>query len=340
MIEIKAAIEINLKGEYNPGVFSFLKKLKKEKLSFDIYPTDKSSNFQVINEVTKEVSRKSPEKTKFSIQSQTDFKSKVKEYHIYFPAPQGNPENIITSLTKQIKVYQVGAPVYTDLDHDDFIEGMVKSDERIYATIEPNFIRIAQPEKIHLTLGNHLFPRIVISNAGRANEGWLTVGRATTLGPDFYLNTGKMNVSVGSFCMVAANFVAQSDRHSLSHITSFCMRKGAFRFFGADCDKQETVILENDVWLGEGVSAMPGVVFRDGCVVGSGSVVTKSCEPFGIYAGNPAKLIRYRFSKEKINLLTKSGWWNWSYRKLKERNPIFLKSIDKISVGELKEMLS
>ena len=52
-----------------------------------------------------------------------------------------------------------------------------------------------------------------------------------------------------------------------------------------------------------------GVRISDGAVVGMGSIVTKDVPPYAIVAGNPAKLIRYRFDDETINKLLKSEWW-------------------------------
>ncbi|GAB3321554.1 hypothetical protein GCM10027451_43190 [Geodermatophilus aquaeductus] len=42
------------------------------------------------------------------------------------------------------------------------------------------------------------------------------------------------------------------------------------------------------VWLGAGVTVLPGVTIREGCVVGAGAVVVEDTEPHGLYAGVPA----------------------------------------------------
>ena len=45
-------------------------------------------------------------------------------------------------------------------------------------------------------------------------------------------------------------------------------------------------------WLGAGVIVQPGVTIGSGCIVMAGAVVTKDCEPNGLYGGVPAKRIR------------------------------------------------
>jgi acetyltransferase-like isoleucine patch superfamily enzyme len=65
----------------------------------------------------------------------------------------------------------------------------------------------------------------------------------------------------------------------------------------------------HDVWIGEGVLVKGGVKIGIGAVVGMGSVVTRDVPPYAIYAGNPARLIRFRFSEVVIEGLLKSRWW-------------------------------
>ena len=52
------------------------------------------------------------------------------------------------------------------------------------------------------------------------------------------------------------------------------------------------VIIEDDVWVGEMVSILPGVTIGKGSIIGAGSVVTRDIPQYSIAVGNPAKIIK------------------------------------------------
>lgn len=67
----------------------------------------------------------------------------------------------------------------------------------------------------------------------------------------------------------------------------------------------------NDVWMGHNVVILPTVrSVGDGAVVGAGSVVSKDIPPFAVVTGNPARVVRYRFSERIIQELIESQWWS------------------------------
>lgn len=60
------------------------------------------------------------------------------------------------------------------------------------------------------------------------------------------------------------------------------------------------VIVEEDVWMGTNVTIMAGVTIGRGSIVAAGSVVTKSCPPYSVIGGCPAKVIKHRFTIDEI----------------------------------------
>ena len=67
----------------------------------------------------------------------------------------------------------------------------------------------------------------------------------------------------------------------------------------------------NDVWIGYGAIILSSCKkIGNGAIIGAGSVVTHNIPPYSIVAGNPARIIRYRFDEKKIKLIENSSWWN------------------------------
>lgn len=74
---------------------------------------------------------------------------------------------------------------------------------------------------------------------------------------------------------------------------------------------ENTVHIGHDVWIGAHALFPSEVNVGTGAIVGSGAVVTKDVPPYAIVGGNPARLIRYRFSQKQIADLLESRWWEF-----------------------------
>lgn len=59
------------------------------------------------------------------------------------------------------------------------------------------------------------------------------------------------------------------------------------------------VFIEDDVWTGANITILKGVTIGRGSVIASGAIVTKTCPPYSIVGGIPAKILKYRFSIEE-----------------------------------------
>ena len=130
---------------------------------------------------------------------------------------------------------------------------------------------------------------------------------------------------IGKFCMIASDvkFIMNGANHKMDGITAY-----PFYIFGKDWAKSTPkidelpykgdTIIENDVWIGQNVTIMPGVKIGNGSIISTNSIVTKDVEPYTIVGGNPAKEIKKRFSEEKIKDLLDLQWWNWDIEKITE----------------------
>lgn len=82
------------------------------------------------------------------------------------------------------------------------------------------------------------------------------------------------------------------------------------------------IVIGNDVWVGARATIVSGVTVGDGAVIAAASHVVKDVPPYAIVGGNPATLIRYRFTPEQINALLDIKWWEWSDEVIQERLPL------------------
>lgn len=86
--------------------------------------------------------------------------------------------------------------------------------------------------------------------------------------------------------------------------------------------KKGQVIIQNDCWIGNHVIVMAGVTIHSGAVIGAGSVITKGVPPYAIVAGNPGKVVGYRFEEKIRDELLRIAWWNWESKKLIEQKDL------------------
>jgi acetyltransferase-like isoleucine patch superfamily enzyme len=129
---------------------------------------------------------------------------------------------------------------------------------------------------------------------------------------------------VGAFCSISARMMVYlGGNHRHDWVTTFPFghtRKNIFNTFNGAGHPHTNgdVIIGNDVWVGGGVTIMSGVTIGDGAVIAANSHVVKDVPPYAIVGGNPAKVIRYRFSEEQIEKLLKIKWWVWDDAKINE----------------------
>ena len=130
---------------------------------------------------------------------------------------------------------------------------------------------------------------------------------------------------IGKFCALSRGIkvIMNGANHKMSGFSTY-----PFEIFGTSWKKvapqkheypfKGDTIIGNDVWIGYEAVIMPGVKIGDGAIIAAKSVVTKEVQPYTIVGGNPAKIIRQRFSNEVIQDLIEIAWWNWHIEKITE----------------------
>ncbi len=129
---------------------------------------------------------------------------------------------------------------------------------------------------------------------------------------------GPEMLRIGRFCSLAAGttFIMNGANHRVDGPSAFPfpIMGGSwadhFDLFNDLPNKGDTVV-GSDVWFGYKSLVMPGITIGNGAIVAAGSVVTTDVPDYGIVGGNPARLIRRRFSDHDCEALLAIAWWDW-----------------------------
>jgi acetyltransferase-like isoleucine patch superfamily enzyme len=115
--------------------------------------------------------------------------------------------------------------------------------------------------------------------------GTVEIGANTHIQPGCLLAAYVAPIRLGSEVQVAAGCRFYSYNHGFAKGTAIAAQP---------LTSKGGITLEDDVWLGAGVTVLDGVTIGRGAVVGAGALVVRDVPPGAIAAGVPAKVVRYR----------------------------------------------
>lgn len=149
-----------------------------------------------------------------------------------------------------------------------------------------------------------------------------TYGKYTYGTPNIHSWNEGTKLVVGNFCSIASNCnIYLGGNHRTDWVTTYPfghIHKNIFNNFNGigHPSTNGDVNIGNDVWIGSNVTIMSGVTIGDGAVLAANSHIFKNVEPYSLVGGNPAKLIKYRFTNEQIKKLLEIKWWYWNDDKI------------------------
>ncbi|WP_417719760.1 CatB-related O-acetyltransferase [Salipiger sp.] len=148
-------------------------------------------------------------------------------------------------------------------------------------------------------------------------DGW-----AARLAP-YLFDFSRDRLTIGRFCQIAhgVRFVGASANHATDGISTY-----PFSVFDPETmtavqpDCRDTVV-GHDVWLGYGAMVLGGATIGNGAIVGAGSVVRGAVPDYAVVTGNPARVLRRRFTEPQIERLNALAWWDWPPERIAAARP-------------------
>lgn len=176
------------------------------------------------------------------------------------------------------------------------------------------------------------FESFWVAKDARVEEFAQFIGlRVTTRGAFSYAETPTHDFHCGRYCSIASNLTIMGERHPMEFVTSsgltYCFKDDWYKptflhaqrsMLGGNRPRQTerpptkpVPRIGHDVWIGNNVTLGRGIHIGTGAVIAAGSVVTKNVPEYAIVGGNPARIIKMRFSVEIAGGLLASRWWEY-----------------------------
>ncbi len=153
------------------------------------------------------------------------------------------------------------------------------------------------------------------------------IGRASYGCPEVFSWGADERLQIGSFCSISDQVnIFLGGEHRTDWITTFpfsSFLQEAEHIPGHPKSKGD-VWIGNDVWIAFGATILSGVRIGNGAVIGANAVVSKNVPPYAIVAGNPATIIKYRFTEDIIDRLQAIAWWDWPEDAIRTHIPYLL----------------
>ena len=178
-----------------------------------------------------------------------------------------------------------------------------------------------------------------INRTYTGNNRFLSIGRHSYIAQAFFHGTG--HVIIGNYSSIASDVhfeLGMNNLHNYQLPITYDWYTLDWRISDELLNRHSinsqingVIHIGSDVWIGYGCrlkSSNPQKILTigDGAVIAADSVVVKDVPPYAIVGGNPARIIKYRFSESEIRAFLKIKWWEWPDGKIYEATEDFMNS--------------
>lgn len=160
-------------------------------------------------------------------------------------------------------------------------------------------------------------------------QGHFYIGHCSGIGVG---SIAKYDSTRQSLCI--GRFVAGGSRlrfvlnaqHEMRTISTYMFSVLGMGLRNAPPPQYADTVIKNDVWIGDEAMMLGGGIVENGCVIGARSLLPPNfrSEPYGIYVGSPARLVRFRFSEKVRAALLDLAWWEMPLSWIRDNNDLFL----------------
>ena len=176
--------------------------------------------------------------------------------------------------------------------------------------------------KHNLTIPGNTFPIEFVK------VGFYTYGDLYVFVYDVTNRTDKL--FIGNYVSIAPNvkfFLCEN--HQTKTVTTFPLKSIlGQRQFSEDAVSKGSIIIEDEVWIGYGVTILSGVIIGKGAIIANGAIVTNNIPPYTIAGGIPAKIIRDRFPEVITSRLLKLKLIDLDQDTIKNNIELFYRTIN------------
>ena len=183
---------------------------------------------------------------------------------------------------------QIGSPVYIQNGVEFIGTDCIEIGNGVYI-----FKGVRIDAKGHENNRIHLGNGVAIErnvDIGSLEDTYIHIDEDTFIAPNVCI-AGPGDIKIGKHCLIAAHSGIYANNHNFADPMKPIKYQGVTR---------KGIVIEDDCWLGHGVTVLDGVTIGRGSVIGAGAVVNKDIPPFSVAVGIPARVIKSRIAKDLV----------------------------------------
>lgn len=156
-----------------------------------------------------------------------------------------------------------------------------------------------------------------------------------------YDKNNKVDVlKIGSFVSISSGVrFLLHENHQIGTFTTFPLRSVLLGSpFSGDMVANGSIVVDDEVWIGNGAMLLSGVHVGKGAIIAAGSVITKDVPPYAVVGGVPARVIKYRFDSVTRERLTRLRLSDLTKNELITNLNLFYQYIDAEQLDKLERL--